>query len=332
MKILVTGAAGMIGRKFCERLARDGRIGDKAVSSLRMVDVVAPAQLAGASFATSSEAANIADAMLAPRLMADRPDLIVHLAAIVSGEAEVDFEKGYAVNLDGSRYIFDAIRAENILSEGAYRPRVVYASSVAVFGAPFPDPIPDDFHLTPLTSYGAQKAAGELLLADYTRKGLFDGIGLRFPTICVRPGRPNAAASGFFSNIIREPLVGQRAILPVPESVRHTHASPRAAVGFIVHAATIDGEKVGPRRNITLPGVSVTVGEQIEALRRVAGATAVALIERKPDELIGRIVSGWPERFDARRARDLGFVAEDSFDEIIRAHIADELGGKIGGR
>lgn len=198
MKILVTGAAGMIGRKFCERLARDGRIGDKAVSSLRMVDVVAPAQLAGASFATSSEAANIADATLAPRLMADRPDLIVHLAAIVSGEAEVDFEKGYAVNLDGSRYIFDAIRAENILSEGAYRPRVVYASSVAVFGAPFPDPILDDFHLTPLTSYGAQKAAGELLLADYTRKGLFDGIGLRFPTICVRPGRPNAAASGSF--------------------------------------------------------------------------------------------------------------------------------------
>lgn len=332
MKILVTGAAGMIGRKFCERLARDGTVGGRAISSLHMVDVIAAADLVGAPFATSSEAANIADARLAPRLMTARPDLIVHLAAIVSGEAEIDLEKGYTVNLDGSRRIFDAIRAEHILSDGAYRPRVVYASSVAVFGAPFPDPIPDDFHLTPLTSYGAQKAMGELMLADYTRKGLLDGVGIRFPTICVRPGKPNAAASGFFSNIIREPLVGQRAILPAPETVRHTHASPRSAVGFILHAATLDGARIGPRRNLTMPGVSVTVGEQIEALRRVAGGTAVAMIERKPDEMIARIVAGWPERFDAKRARDLGFTAETSFDEIIRAHIADELGGKIGAR
>ena len=331
MKVLVTGAAGMIGRKFCLRLARDGAIGGKLVDALHMVDVAAAGDLPGAAFKVLSEAGNIADRALAPRMVADRPDLIVHLAAIVSGEAEVDFDKGYAVNLDGTRYLFDAIRAENILSGGQYRPRVVFSSSIAVFGAPFPDPIPDEFHLTPLTSYGAQKAAGEFLLADFTRKGFFDGVGLRFPTICVRPGKPNAAASGFFSNIIREPLVGQKAILPVAESVRHTHATPRAAVNFILHAATIDGQKIGPRRNLSMPGVCVTVGEQIEALRKVAGATAVSLIERKPDEAIMKIVSGWPERFEARRARELGFVAETSFEDIIRAHIADELGGKVGG-
>jgi D-erythronate 2-dehydrogenase len=241
----------------------------------------------------------------------------------------MDFDKGYAINLDGTRFIYDAIRAENVKSGGAYKPRIVFTSSVAVFGAPFPEAIPDEFHLTPLTSYGTQKAIGELLLSDYTRKGFFDGIGIRLPTICVRPGKPNAAASGFFSNIIREPLVGQTAVLPVPDTVRHTHATPRAAVGFLIHAATINGETVGPRRNLTMPGVSVTVGEQIEALRRVAGEKAVALIERKPDDLVAKIVSGWPERFDARRARELGFVAETSFDEIIRTHIADELGGRI---
>jgi D-erythronate 2-dehydrogenase len=329
MKILVLGAAGMVGRKLCERLARDGAIGGRKVTSLHMVDIVAPT-LASAPFPATSEAADISQATLAPRLLAARPDVIFHLAAIVSGEAELDFDKGYAINMDGTRHLVDAIRAENLKSSGAYKPRLVYTSSIAVFGAPFPESIPDDFHLTPLTSYGTQKAIGELLLADYTRKGFLDGIGIRLPTICVRPGKPNAAASGFFSNIIREPLVGQKAILPVPDTVRHTHATPRAAVGFLLHAATLDGEKVGPRRNLNMPGVSVTVGEQIEALRRVAGDKAVALIERKPDELVAKIVSGWSERFEAVRAKDLGFVAETTFDEIIRTHIEDELGGKVG--
>ncbi len=329
MKILVLGAAGMIGRKLCERLAKDGKLGGKAIAGLHMVDVVAPS-LTGAPFPATGEAADISKPDLAPRLLASRPDVIFHLAAIVSGEAELDFDKGYAINLDGTRYLVDAIRAENLKSQGAYKPRLVFTSSIAVFGAPFPESIPDDFHLTPLTSYGTQKAIGELLLADYTRKGFLDGIGIRLPTICVRPGKPNAAASGFFSNIIREPLVGQKAILPVPDTVRHTHATPRAAVGFLLHAATLDGDKVGPRRNLNMPGVSVTVGEQIDALRRIAGDKAVALIERKPDELVAKIVSGWSERFDAKRARDLGFVAETSFDEIIRTHIADELGGKVG--
>jgi nucleoside-diphosphate-sugar epimerase len=328
LKILVTGAAGMIGRKLCERLAREGKLGNAPIASLHMVDVVEP-KAPQASFAIKTGAADISQEPPVRALVADKPDAIFHLAAIVSGEAERDFDKGYAVNFDGSRFLFDAVRREHQASGGAYKPRLVYASSAAVFGAPFPDGIPDEFHLTPLTSYGTQKAVGELLLADYTRRGFFDGVGLRFPTICVRPGAPNAAASGFFSNIIREPLVGKEAVLPVSDQVRHSHASPRAAVEFCIHAATLDTSKVGPRRSLTMPGVSVTVAEQIEALRRVAGEKAVALIRREPDELVERIVGGWAERFVTGRATELGFKAEDSFDAIIRAHIEDELGGRI---
>jgi nucleoside-diphosphate-sugar epimerase len=195
-----------------------------------------------------------------------------------------------------------------------------------VFGAPFPEAIGDEFLSAPLTSYGTQKAIGELLLSDYTRRGFLDGIGIRLPTICVRPGKPNKAASGFFSGIIREPLSGQEAVLPVSEDVRHWHASPRAAVGFLLHAATLSGEKLGARRNLSMPGLSVTVAEQIGALRKVAGDAAARLIRREPDAAIMRIVAGWPRNFDARRARELGFAAESSFEQIIRIHIEDELG------
>ena len=176
----------------------------------------------------------------------------------------------------------------------AKKPRIVFTSSIAVFGAPFPEKIPDEFHHTPLTSYGTQKAIGELLLADYTRKGMLDGIGIRLPTICVRPGKPNKAASGFFSNICREPLAGHEAVLPVSDDVMHWHASPRAAVGFLQHAATIDGEKVGTRRNLTMPGLGVTIGGQIEALRKVGGEKVVKRIRREPDPFIQKIVAGWP--------------------------------------
>jgi nucleoside-diphosphate-sugar epimerase len=259
----------------------------------------------------------------AERLVAERPDAIFHLAAIVSGEAEADFDKGYRINLDGTRLLFDAVRA---IGDG-YAPRLVFTSSIAVFGAPFPEAIGDEFHTTPLTSYGTQKAVGELLLADYSRRGIFDGVGIRLPTICVRPGRPNKAASGFFSNIIREPLAGEEAVLPVPEDVRHWHASPRSAVGFLLHAATMDTGRLGARRNLTMPGLAATVAEQIEALRRVAGEGVAARIRREPDETIMRIVAGWPRNFDASRAESLGFTAERSFDDIIRAHVDDELGG-----
>lgn len=325
MKILILGGAGMVGRKLAERLARDGRLGGIPVSRVVLHDIVMPQPPKAAPFQVECLASDFSLPGGAERLVASRPDVIFHLAAIVSGEAEADFEKGYRINLDGTRMLFDAIRR---IGDG-YHPRVVFTSSIAVFGAPFPEAIGDEFFNTPLTSYGTQKTIGELLLADYTRKGFFDGIGIRLPTICVRPGLPNKAASGFFSNICREPLSGKEAVLPVSEEVRHWHASPRAAVGFLVHAATIDTAKVGPRRNLTMPGLSCTVGEQIEALRRVGGEKVVARIRRQPDPVIEKIVAGWPRNFDAKRAMALGFRAEATFDEILKVHIEDELGGEI---
>lgn len=327
MHVLIIGAAGMVGRKLAGHLAASGSLGGHPVEAMTLVDVVKPEAPVGYSGTVEVEIADLSAAGTARRLLAGRPDVIFHLAAIVSGEAELDFDKGYRINLDGTRYLFDAIREIN--NEDGYRPRVVFTSSIAVFGAPLPYPIPDDFHTTPLTSYGTQKAICELLLADYSRRGFFDGIGIRLPTICIRPGKPNKAASGFFSSILREPLAGQEAILPVSEDVRHWHASPRSAVGFLVHGATIDLEKVGSRRNLSMPGLSATVGEQIEALRRVAGDKAVGLIRREPDEMIMKMVSGWAPGFEAKRATALGFVAEKSFDEIIRVHIEDEMGGKL---
>jgi nucleoside-diphosphate-sugar epimerase len=313
----------MIGAKLAQRLVKDGTVAGKPIDALTLVDVVAPTAPSGAEFKIKTEAADLSTPGVAERILADKPDMIFHLAAIVSGEAEADFEKGYRVNLDGTRYLFEAIRKIG----GGYKPRVVFTSSIAVFGAPFPEAIHDEFFETPLTSYGTQKAIDELLLSDYTRRGFMDGIGIRLPTICVRPGKPNKAASGFFSNIIREPLAGQEAVLPVSEDVRHWHASPRSAVGFLIHAAGLDGEKVGPRRNLTMPGVAATVGEQIAALRKVAGDNVVARIKREPDPTIIKIVAGWPRNFKPERAPALGFKAEKDFEEIIRIHIADELGG-----
>jgi nucleoside-diphosphate-sugar epimerase len=302
MRALIIGAAGMIGRKLLQQFRKEDLI---------LHDVV---PFEGASFVSDLSAPGEAE-----KLVASRPELIFHLAAVVSGEAEADFDKGYRVNLDGTRHLFEAIRKQG------YRPRVVFTSSIAVFGAPFPEAIGDEFLNAPLTSYGTQKAIGELLLSDYSRRGLFDGIGIRLPTICVRPGKPNKAASGFFSGIIREPLSGQEAVLPVPETVRHWFASPRAAVGFLLHAAKMDTNQLGTRRNLSMPGISATVGEQIEALRKVAGEKVVRLIRREPDPTIMRIVEGWPRNFDAKRASSLGFRADKSFEEIIRIHLEDEL-------
>ena len=323
MHILITGAAGMIGRKLSARLVKDGQLNGKKIDRLTLIDVVAPEKPAGFAGTAELSASDLSSPRAAAKAIAGKPDVVFHLAGVVSGEAETDFDKGYRVNLDGTRALLEEIRA------ASYKPKVVFTSSVAVYGAPFPASIADEFQLTPLTSYGTQKAICELLLADYNRRDILDGVGIRLPTICVRPGKPNKAASGFFSGIIREPLAGQEALLPVSESVRHTHASPRAAVGFLIHAAGLTREQLGPRINLAMPGVSCTVGEQIDALRRVAGDKVAARIRREPDELVQRIVSGWAERLDAKRASDLGFKAETSFDDIVRAHIEDELGGKI---
>ena len=328
MHVLITGAAGMLGRKLTARLLADGGLGGRPLERLTLTDVVVPPHPEGTDPGIAEVvAADLTQPGSAERLLAGRPEVVFHLAAVVSGEAEADLDKGYAVNLDGTRALLDAVRAAHL--EDGWTPRVVFTSSIAVYGAPLPNPIPEDLQQTPLTSYGTQKAIGELLLADFTRRGFLDGIGVRLPTVCIRPGRPNQAASGFFSSILREPLVGQEAVLPVPESVRHWHASPRSAVQFLVQAAELDTTLVGPRRTLSMPGLSATVGEQLEALRRVAGERAVRLVRHEPDPTVLRIVETWAAALDASRAERLGFVAERSFDEIIRVHVEDELGGVL---
>lgn len=320
MHAMIIGAEGMIGRKLAERLQRDFEAPDKSIEHLTLVDVVGPTRPAGFTGSVDIVKSDLSDEGAAAKLVALKPDIIFHLAAVVSGEAETDFEKGYRVNVNGTRALFEAIR----LAGDGYRPRFVFTSSIAVFGAPFPETVGDEFFTTPLTSYGTQKAVCELLLSDYSRHGFLDGIGIRLPTICIRPGAPNKAASGFFSGILREPLAGKEAILPVSEEVRHWFASPRAAIGFLIHAAKIDLNRLGYRRNLSMPGLSATVGEEIEALRRAAGEDVVKLIRREPDPAIMRIVAGWPQSFDARRALEMGFKGDQSFDAIIQTYLEDE--------
>jgi nucleoside-diphosphate-sugar epimerase len=324
MKVLIIGAAGMVGRKLTDRILADGTLAGRPVARLELVDIVTPTR-PDSAIDIATQAVDLSRPGIAEQVIASRPDLIFHLAAIVSGEAEADFDKGYAVNLDGTRHLFEAIRQAHLADD--YTPRVVFTSSIAVFGAPFPERIGDEFLSAPLTSYGTQKAMGELLLADYSRRGFLDGIGIRLPTIVIRPGKPNKAASGFFSGILREPLAGLPAVLPVADDVRHWFASPRAAVGYLLHAAGLDTTQLGTRRSLNMPGISATVAEEIEALRRAAGDKAVALIRHEPDEAIVKMVAGWPRDFDPARAVALGFTTDADFDAIVRAHIEDELGG-----
>jgi nucleoside-diphosphate-sugar epimerase len=328
MNILITGAAGMIGRKLTAALVERGRLGDRAIEGLTLVDVVAPALPTGVPGAAL--AADIRDPAAAAALAETEPDVIVHLAAVVSGEAEADLPKGYAVNLHATSALLEAVAAR----EG-WCPRLVFASSIAVFGStperPLPDPIPDDQPPAPLTSYGTQKAMAELMVDDLTRRGEIDGVSLRLPTICVRPGAPNAAASGFWSAILREPLAGEEAVLPVEEGLTHWFASPRAAVGFLIHAAEADLAPLGPRRALNLPGVRASAAEFLAALERVAGPETAARVRREPDEAVRRIVEPWPVSFDPERARAMGFEAEESVDELIRIHVEDELDGELPG-
>ena len=321
MKILIMGGAGMIGQKLLNLLLKKEKLNNQKISEITLFDIIEAPYPNNTNIPIQSKSGDISDINVSKNLILSKPDIIFHLAAIVSGQAEQEFDLGWDINAKGSWGLFDAIRhrGEN------YCPRLVFTSSIAVFGAPFPDKIPDEFFTTPLTSYGAQKAISELLLADYSRKKMIDGVSIRLPTICVRPGKPNLAASGFFSGIIREPLNGQEAILPVNPDVRHWHATPRAAAGFLVHAAEIDTSKLNDRITLNMPGLSVTVQEQIDALERVAGSDVVKLIKNQPDPTIQKIVSGWARNFDTKRSIELGFKAETNFDEIIKTYIEDDL-------
>jgi len=318
--ILILGGGGMVGQKLAQRIAADAPFADPQVT---LFDRAFPPQSAAGTQVTG----DISDPVMAATLAAARPDVIFHLAAIVSGQAEAEFSLGWDVNMMAMWHLLNALKGEHDASGGSYRPRLVFTSSIAVFGGPFPDQIGDEFLSAPLTSYGAQKAACELMLSDFSRKGFVDGLSLRLPTVCVRPGKANAAASSFFSGIIREPLNGIEAILPVADTVRHWHVSPRAATRFLTQAALLDTDLLEGRCALNLPGISCTVEEQIEALRRAAGQKAVDLIKHIPDEAIMRMVAGWPRNFAPERAIALGFQAESSFDEIIAVYMEEELGG-----
>ena len=321
MKILILGGAGMVGQKLLNKILDKQELRNKKVSEITLFDIIKAPYPDNTTIPIITKSGDISDPSVSADIVSSKPDVIFHLAAIVSGQAEQEFDLGWNINAKGSWGLFEAIRSQG----DDYCPRVVFTSSIAVFRAPFPDKIPDNFFTTPLTSYGAQKAISELLLADYSRKGMIDGISIRLPTICVRPGKPNLAASGFFSGIIREPLNGQEAILPVDTDVRHWHATPRSAAGFLIHAAEIDTKKLDNRITLNMPGLSATVQEQIDALGRVAGNDVIKLIKHQPDPVIQKIVSGWARDFDTQRSIDLGFKAESNFDEIIKIYIEDDL-------
>ena len=329
MKILITGGGGMLGQKLIAGLAKVGSLNGKKIESISVVDAYKQSQaLDGFDFKITSKIVDITDRAECDAMISEKPDVIFHLAAIVSGEAESDFEKGYRVNVDGMRNLFEAIR----LISNDYCPRVVFTSSVAVYGGPYLEVADDNFILQPATSYGVQKAIGELLLNDYSRRGFFDGVGLRIPTLCVRPGLPNSAASGVFSNIIREPLMGIEATLTAGKDASMIFTSPRSAVGFLIHAAQMDTSGLGARRSLMMPGIYATLGDEIDALRRVAGEKIVGFIKEEIDPFVQEMLKSWNfPKFDAKRARSLGFTCEDSFDELIKTHIADELGGQIPG-
>ena len=323
MKVLVIGAAGMIGKKLIQRLLNENSP-VHPLSELILYDII-DAEKPSAKIPVKIFSGDISKTDQAKILASEKPAIVYHLASIVSGEAEEKFSKGWNINTHGTWRLLEELREITETSKGAYKPRIVFTSSIAVFGAPFPDKIDDEFLCAPQTSYGAQKAITEMLISDYSRKGFIDGISIRLPTICVRPGKPNLAASGFFSGIIREPLNNMEAILPVSDQVRHWHASPRSAAHFLTHAGTMDLEKLGSRRSLNMPGVSCTVEEQIEALRKVAGNRVIAKIKNKTDPKITKIVDGWPRNFDPARATGLGFKSEKTFEEIIKVYLSDDF-------
>jgi nucleoside-diphosphate-sugar epimerase len=327
MHALVIGAAGMIGRKLIQRLCLHPRIGNRELTRLTLADVVPVAIAAPPGLTVASEVADMADPAIAARLVALRPDVIFHVAATVMGQAESEIAAGYRINFDTVR-----IPVEAISRLSHYRPRFVYASSTAVFSPPFPDVIPEHFPQKPSNSYGTQKAMAELLLSDYARLGRIDAVGLRLPTIVIRPGKPTAGNSGFFSNILREPLAGRDTVLPVGEDVRHWFGSPRAAVGYLLHAAAMDTAGLGADRHLTMPGFSATVEEALGALVRFAGRDALRHIRREPDAAMIAMAATLPRHLDASRALSCGFRAdllgpgpELDFNDIIRIHAEDDL-------
>jgi D-erythronate 2-dehydrogenase len=328
MNVTITGASGFIGRKLAHRLlAANALIGSNGETSrverLILLDVIDPSSELAEDPRVTVVTGDITDRALLEKAIPADTDSVFHLAAVVSAGAEEDFDLGIAVNLDATRAILDICRGHGS------KPKLVFASSCAAFGGDMPDVIADMTARTPQTSYGTQKVIGELLVNDYSRKGYVDGRALRFPTVVVRPGKPNKAASTFASSIIREPLQGDRAVCPVTPGSRMFLASPRSIIENVVRAHNLSEEEWGPSREATLPGFCMTIRAMADALEAVAGKTVVDRIDWEPDAFIQKIVDGWPPEFDTQKALSLGFVRDSSMEEVIQAFIDDELDGKI---
>lgn len=323
MEVLITGGAGLLGARLARQLLERGSLADAqgrqaAVTRITLLDVV-PAQ--GFDDArVRVVTGDIADQQTIARVLTPETQSVFHLAAIVSGQAEADFDLGMRINFDATRLLLERARSNGNC------PRFVFTSSVAVFGGDLPARVPDSQLLMPQSSYGAQKVMGELLVNDYSRKGYIDGRALRMPTVCVRPGKPNKAASSFASGIIREPLKGIEAVCPVAPETPIWLLSPRYAIDSLIHGHDVDGSRFGGTRALSLPGLATTVQEMVAALERVAGSDVVKRIRWQQDPAIIRIVNSWPGDFDTQRASAMGFRGDADFDSIVQAYIDDELG------
>lgn len=318
MRVLITGGGGFLGQKLAAALARKGELSGREITEVVQADLAAPAP-AAASYETSGIALDIAERDQVDAAFAAPFDVVFHLAAVVSGQAEAEFDIGMRVNLQGTMNLLEAAR------QAGNKPIFVFTSSVAVYGGEIPEMIEDWTILNPQTSYGAQKAAGELLLTDYSRKGFLDGRGLRLPTVTVRPGKPNAAASSFMSSIFREPLQGEEANCPVSEDYPIWNSAPRTVVSNLIHAAEVPEEAWGQNRCLAIPGQTNTVREMVDAMTRVAGSNAAGLITWKPDPFVQKICDGWRAYLNPEKALRLGFHRDRSFEDNIRWFLEDDI-------
>jgi nucleoside-diphosphate-sugar epimerase len=322
MNVVITGGAGFLGMRLARKLLERGTLHDRegrnrSIDRIVLVDVTEAAAVVDAR--VSRVKGDISDPALLTRIIGADTAAIFHLAAIVSGMAEADFDLGMRINVEATRHLLEACRA------AGHCPRVVFTSSVAVYGGVLPEIISETTALNPQTSYGIQKAIAELLLSDYSRKGFIDGRALRLPTISVRPGRPNAAASSFASGIVREPLHGEDAVCPVDPATRVWLASPNTAIDGLITAHELPDAALGDRRSVNVPGISVTAGEMVAALARVAGPGVAGRVRWACDPRIDRMMRGWPGALDDSRARALGFPADESFDAMIRRYMEEDM-------